>query len=155
VPAHHWHRRGAFDLNKALWGGFVLSGTHRIYHSGDTGHFGGFELIGRVFAGIDAACLPLGAYEPRWFMQTQHMSPEQSLDALEALAARHFVGMHWGAYDLSDEPLTAGPELAYAEAEKRKLSDDRLHILHPGGSVALHGAAGATRAEVMHRYRPE
>jgi L-ascorbate metabolism protein UlaG (beta-lactamase superfamily) len=155
VPAQHWHRRGAFDMNKALWGGFVLQGTHRVYHSGDTGHFAGFDLIGKVFDGVDAACLPLGAYEPRWFMQTQHMSPEQSFDAMTALAARHFVGMHWGAYDLSDEPITAGPALAYAEAERRGLEAERLHVLHPGGSVALHGAAGATRAEVTHRYTLE
>ena len=152
VPAQHWHRRGAFDLNKALWGGFVLDGTHRVYHAGDTGHFAGFELIGKVFGGIDAACLPLGAYEPRWFMQLQHMSPEQSLDALEALSARHFIGMHWGAYDLSDEAPEAGPALVFSEAEQRGLSPERLHVLHPGGSIALHGASGATRAEVTHRY---
>ena len=155
VPAQHWHRRGAFDLNKALWGGFVLDGTHRVYHAGDTGHFAGFELIGKVFGGIDAACLPLGAYEPRWFMQLQHMSPEQSLDALDALSARHFVGMHWGAYDLSDEQLEAGPELVFAEAEKRGLSDKRLHVLHPGGSIALQGPAGETHAEVTHPYTLE
>jgi L-ascorbate metabolism protein UlaG (beta-lactamase superfamily) len=155
VPAQHWHRRGAFDMNRALWGGFVISGTHRVYHAGDTGHFPGFELIGRVFGGVDAACLPLGAYEPRWFMQAQHMSPEQSLDALDALGARHFVGMHWAAYDLSDEPLEAGPSLVYQEAAKRGLDDTRLHVLHPGGSVALHGETGATHAEVTHRYRPE
>src|SRR6185312_6511020 len=133
----------------------VISGTHRVYHAGDTGHFAGFELIGQVWGGIDAACLPLGAYEPRWFMQTQHMSPEGSLDALAALRAQHFVGMHWGAYDLSDEPLAAGPALVYAEAAKRGLGSERLHVLRPGGSVALVGEAGATRAEVRHRYVPE
>lgn len=155
VPAQHWHRRGVFDLNKGLWGGFVLEGTHRVYHSGDTGHFDGFGMIGQVFGGVDAACLPLGAYEPRWFMQSQHMSPEQSLDALEALSARHFVGMHWGAYDLSDEPLSAGPALVYDEAKQRGLDAERLHVVHPGGSVALHGKSGETRAEVIHRYKAE
>jgi len=154
TPAQHWHRRGAFDLNKALWGSYVLEGTHRVYHSGDTGHFAGFEVIGQVFGGIDMACLPLGAYEPRWFMQAQHMSPEQSLDALDALQARHFVGMHWGAYDLSDEPLSAGPELAREQAAARGLSPERLHVLAPGGSIALRGARGDTHAEVQHRYAP-
>jgi len=55
VPAQHWHRRGMLDLNKSLWGGYVLEGTHRVYHSGDTGYFGGFRAIGAVFGGIDVA----------------------------------------------------------------------------------------------------
>jgi L-ascorbate metabolism protein UlaG (beta-lactamase superfamily) len=152
VPAQHWHRRGALDLNKSLWGGYVLSGTHRVYHSGDTGYFGGFDVIGRVFDGIDAACLPLGAYEPRWFMGAQHMAPEQSLDAQHELRASHFVGMHWGAYDLSNEPLEAGPRLVQAAAAERGLREDTLHVLQPGGSLALLGAHGDTRAEVRHRW---
>lgn len=152
VPAQHWHRRGMLDQNKSLWGGYVLEGTHRIYHSGDTGYFDGFRAIGRAFGGIDAACLPLGAYEPRWFMATQHMSPEQSLAALGDLGATHFIGMHWGAYDLSDEPLEQGPELARAVAHEHGLDDRRLHIVLPGGSVALHGQRGSTEAETRHRY---
>jgi L-ascorbate metabolism protein UlaG (beta-lactamase superfamily) len=148
VPAQHWHRRGAFDENKSLWGGYVLEGTHRLYHSGDTGYFGGFEAIGDLFGGIDAACLPLGAYEPRWFMHAQHMSPEQSLQALADLHATHFVGMHWGAYDLSDEALEAGPALARDVARRVGPSADRVHIVLPGGFVDLHGQRGATEARV-------
>jgi L-ascorbate metabolism protein UlaG (beta-lactamase superfamily) len=152
VPAQHWHRRGAFDTNKSLWGGYVLEGTHRVYHTGDTGYFGGFEAIGRVFDGIDVACLPLGAYEPRWFMSAQHMSPEQSLQAQVDLNATHFVGMHWGTYDLSNEPIEAGPVLVQRVAAERGIGPDRLHVIEPGGSVALAGARGLTRAEVRHRY---
>jgi L-ascorbate metabolism protein UlaG (beta-lactamase superfamily) len=155
VPAQHWHRRGLRDQNKSLWGGFVLEGTHRIYHSGDTGYFGGFAAIGHVFGGLDAACLPLGAYEPRWFMGSQHMSPEQSLTALTDLCATHFVGMHWGAYDLSDEALEAGPELARNTAHDSGIEDDRLHIVLPGGYVDLHGPRGATKASVRHAFDAE
>jgi L-ascorbate metabolism protein UlaG (beta-lactamase superfamily) len=155
VPAQHWHRRGAFDLNKGLWGGYVLEGTHRVYHSGDTGYFAGFRAIGAVFGGIDAACLPLGAYEPRWFMAAQHMSPDQSLDAQRELAASHFVGMHWGAYDLSDEPIDAGPQLARQLAAERGSDPNHLHIIAPGGSLSLDGPRGATRAEVRHAWTPD
>lgn len=154
VPAQHWHRRGVLDHNKSLWGGYVLAGTHRVFHSGDTGYFGGFRAIGDVFGGIDAACLPLGAYEPRWFMGTQHMSPEQSLQALLDLSATHFVGMHWGAYDLSDEALEAGPALAREKAHESGIDDERLHIVLPGGYIDLRGASGATEAREHHRYRP-
>ncbi|MET0342631.1 MAG: MBL fold metallo-hydrolase [Polyangiales bacterium] len=153
VPAQHWHRRGLADQNKSLWGGYVLEGTHRVYHSGDTGYFGGFRAIGHAFGGIDAACLPLGAYEPRWFMGTQHMSPEQSLDALTDLDATHFVGMHWGAYDLSDEPMEAGPVIVRDEAAARGLDPARLHVIRPGGSVRLDGARGATRATDDYPYQ--
>jgi L-ascorbate metabolism protein UlaG (beta-lactamase superfamily) len=154
VPAQHWHRRGMFDHNKSLWGGYVLEGTHRVFHSGDTGYFEGFRAIGGAFGGIDAACLPLGAYEPRWFMGTQHMSPEQSLDAMRDLSATHFVGMHWGAYDLSDEPIEQGPEIVRASAAEQGLGDEQLHVILPGGSVDLHGDRGRTSAHTRHRFEP-
>ncbi|MDB4977100.1 MAG: hypothetical protein JWN48_5441 [Myxococcaceae bacterium] len=154
VPAQHWHRRGMFDENKSLWGGYVLEGTHRVFHSGDTGYFGGFAAIGSLFGAIDAACLPLGAYEPRWFMNAQHMSPEQSLATLHDLRATHFVGMHWGAYDLSDEPIEAGPELVRELAAKEGLSPERLHIVVPGGYIDLSGPRGSTRAQTQHAFQP-
>lgn len=148
VPAQHWHRRGAFDQNRALWGGFVVEGTHRVYHSGDTGYFGGFAAIGAAFGGIDVACLPLGAYEPAWFMGTQHMSPAESLAASRELGAHHFVGMHWGAYDLSDEPIDAGPRWLLDAVRTEQLPPERFHVLTPGGSAGFVGPRGATRADV-------
>jgi L-ascorbate metabolism protein UlaG (beta-lactamase superfamily) len=152
VPAQHWHQRGPFDTNRGLWGGYVLEGTHRVFHSGDTGYFGGFGAIGRVFGGIDAACLPLGAYEPRWFMGAQHMSPEDSLRAYHDLSATHFVGMHWGAFDLSNEPLDGGPRLLAELVASEALPEERFHVLGPGGSVSLGGARGHTRALAHHRF---
>lgn len=154
LPAQHWHQRGPFDRNRALWASVVLEGTHRVYHSGDTGYFGGFRTIGKVFDGIDLSCLPLGAYEPRWFMGSQHMSPEQSLQAFSDLSATHFVGMHWGTFDLSDEPVRAGPRLLFELSEQRALNPERLHVVRPGGSVALEGPRGATRARTTARYAP-
>src|SRR5471032_100942 len=73
VPSQHWSRRGPFDTNHALWGGFVIEGSKsRIYHAGDTAYFDGFTEIGKRFPGIDAALLPIGAYDPSWFMEKQH-----------------------------------------------------------------------------------
>lgn len=136
VPAQHWHRR-IIDTNESLWGGFVVRGSRTVYHSGDTGYFAGFATIGAVFPGIDVACLPLGAYEPRWFMRAQHMSPEESIDAFTALGAHNLVGMHWGAFDLSDEPIDAGPRLLQATVAERGLDPGRYHVLWPGGSLAV------------------
>ena len=154
VPAQHWHQRGPLDRNRSLWGGFVVQGSHRLYHSGDTGYFGGFRAIGRAFGGLDAACLPLGAYEPSWIMSTQHMDPAASLAAWEDLQATHVVGMHWGTFDLSNEPLDAGVRWLHAIVDERQLPAERFQLLRTGGSIALAGASGQTRAVARGRFEP-
>lgn len=138
VPSQHWHMRTPFDRERALWGGWHAAGSRSLYHSGDTGYFGGFRTIGRVLGAPDVAVLPLGAYEPRWFMETQHMSPEGSVQAFLDLGARHFLGMHWGTFDLTDEPVDHGaftllPEIAAA----RGLPEERVHVLAHGGALGF------------------
>ena len=99
VPSQHWSRRGLGDTNRALWGGFVVEGpSGSVYHSGDTAYFDGFAEIGRRFPKLDAALLPIGAYDPPWFMERQHMNPEQAVQAFLDLRARTFVAMHWGPF---------------------------------------------------------
>lgn len=139
VPAQHWHLRSGFDRNRSLWGGwFVRSPRRSIYHSGDTGHFGGFATIAAVLGKPDVAVLPLGAYEPRWFMADQHMSPEHSVAAFEALGATHMMGMHWGTFDLTDEPLDHGAFTLLPEiADERGISRDRLHVMAHGGVLGF------------------
>ncbi len=138
VPAQHWHRR-ITDHNKALWGGFALRGSKTIYHSGDTGYFSGFRAIAGVLGAIDIACLPLGAYLPRPIMQSQHMDPKESIQAFHDLGAAHFVGMHWGTFDLSDEAADAGPHDLRREVAGQALDSRRFHVLWPGGSLGLDG----------------
>lgn len=137
VPAQHWHRRSLTDANRALWGGVVLSGSQTIFHSGDTGYFGGFSAIGAVFD-IDLAILPMGAYEPRWFMSAQHMAPEASIQAFLDLGARHAMAMHWGTFDLTDEPLNHGvTALLPSILEQREIAAERFAVLRHGESVAV------------------
>jgi len=108
VPARHWSRRTFWDTNTSLWGGFVVEAAgHKIYHAGDSAQSPYFLEIGRRFPAIDLALLPIGAYEPAWFMEYHHMNPEQAIQAFEALGARRFVPMHWGAFQLTDESLCA------------------------------------------------
>jgi L-ascorbate metabolism protein UlaG (beta-lactamase superfamily) len=110
VPARHWSRRTPFDTNRSWWGGFVLSGGgRRVYFAGDTAYFDGFAEIGRRYAGIDAALLPIGAYDPEWFMRQQHMDPADAARAFSDLGARLFCAMHWGTFKLTDEPLDEPP----------------------------------------------
>jgi L-ascorbate metabolism protein UlaG (beta-lactamase superfamily) len=136
VPSQHWHRRGLFDTNHALWGGFVIEGKNaRVYHAGDTAYFAGFAEIGRRYGPLDAALLPIGAYDPAWFMEKQHMNPEQAVQAFVDLGARHFFAMHWGTFKLTDEPILEPPERLRAEWSRRSLSPAALHLPAIGESI--------------------
>jgi L-ascorbate metabolism protein UlaG (beta-lactamase superfamily) len=137
VPAQHWSRRGLGDTNRTLWGGFVVRGsTATVYHSGDTGWFDGFAEIGRRFR-LDAALLPIGAYDPAWFMSPQHMNPEEALRAFQALGAARFVAMHWGTFKLTDEPLDEPPLRLEAERIRLGLPADRVRVLAVGETVSV------------------
>jgi len=138
VPSQHWSRRGLFDTNETLWGGFVIEGTKaRIYHAGDIAYFEGFKEIGARFAGIDAALLPIGAYDPPWFMERQHMNPEQAVQAFLDLGARKLVAMHWGTFKLTDEPLDEPPRRLRQEWARRGLPEAALHIPAIGETLQL------------------
>ena len=137
VPAQHWSRRGLFDTNQTLWGGFVIdckSGC--VYHAGDTAYFEGFRQIGARFARIDCALLPIGAYDPPWFMERQHMNPEQAVQAFVDLGARTFVAMHWGTFKLTDEPLDEPPRRLLAEWERRGLPAQALRVPAVGETLS-------------------
>jgi L-ascorbate metabolism protein UlaG (beta-lactamase superfamily) len=141
VPSQHWSRRGLSDTNETLWGGFVIEGTTlRIYHSGDTAYFDGFSEIGRRSGGIDAALLPIGAYDPAWFMSKQHMNPEEATRAFVDLGARHFFAMHHGTFKLTDEPMAEPPQRLIAEWQRRALDPAFCHVLPIGGSHVVERA---------------
>ena len=143
VPSQHWSRRGLLDANETLWGGFVIEGRGAaLYHSGDTAYFDGFREIGARFPGLDAALLPIGAYDPAWFMEKQHMNPEQALQAFEDLGARSFVAMHWGTFKLTDEPLDEPPARLEAERARRGLAPQRVRVPPVGATLELGRAAG-------------
>jgi L-ascorbate metabolism protein UlaG (beta-lactamase superfamily) len=136
VPAQHWSRRGLFDANDSRWGGFVIEGgSARIYHAGDSAYFSGFAEIGRRFSNIDAALLPIGAYDPPWFMEKQHMNPEQAVQAYLDLGAKAFFAMHWGTFKVSDEPLGEPPVRLAAEWKKRGLPEAARHVLAVGETM--------------------
>jgi L-ascorbate metabolism protein UlaG (beta-lactamase superfamily) len=138
VPAQHWSRRGVGDANVSLWGGFVIAGsTARLYHSGDTAYFDGFSEIGRRFPHLDAAMLPIGAYDPPWFMERMHMNPEQAVQSFRDLGARRFLAMHWGTFKLTDEPLLEPTERLRTEWERLQLDPGKCGLLSVGQSVTV------------------
>jgi N-acyl-phosphatidylethanolamine-hydrolysing phospholipase D len=127
VPARHFSGRGLNDRNRSLWAGFVVAGRRRrFYHPGDTAFFDGFAEIGRRKGPIDIACLPIGAYEPRAMMGPLHLNPEEAIQAALDLGARAAVAMHFGTFDLSDEPLDEPPRRFLAAARARGLGDRAL-----------------------------
>jgi L-ascorbate metabolism protein UlaG (beta-lactamase superfamily) len=106
VPAHHWSRRGLTDTCKTLWGGWVLTTpTTCIYFAGDTAYGRWFTDIAAHHPRIDVALMPIGAYEPNWFMKPVHMNPSEAVQACGDLGARRMATMHWGTFVLSAEPL--------------------------------------------------
>jgi L-ascorbate metabolism protein UlaG (beta-lactamase superfamily) len=107
VPSHHWSRRSLTDTCRTLWGGWVLTGPDgaRVYFAGDTGYGHWFGEIGARYPGIDLALMPIGAYEPRWFMQSMHVNPDEAVRACEDLDATRMATMHWGTFILSAEPV--------------------------------------------------
>ena len=138
VPSQHWSRRGLLDEDETLWGGFVLeSGGVRVYHSGDTAYFSGFRAIRERAGPIDAAMLPIGAYEPRWFMRAQHMNPDDAVQAWVDLDAARMVAMHWGTFQLTDEPTDEPPLRTRAVVDERSLDDRRLFIPAIGETLWL------------------
>jgi L-ascorbate metabolism protein UlaG (beta-lactamase superfamily) len=140
VPARHWSMRMPWDRNEMLWGGYVLRGPEgAAYHSGDTGHFEGFAEIATRAGPIDWAMLPIGAYAPRWFMQPQHMNPEEAGQAFLALQAKRFVAMHWGTFKLTDEPTGEPPRLLRAWWKAQGLPEEKLWMLEVGETRALQG----------------
>ena len=105
VPAKHWGRRGVFDKNRVLWGGYVLTYKGKsIYFAGDTASGEHFEEIGKRF-NIEYALLPIGAYRPEFIMKYNHLNPQEAFDAFRQLKAKTMIPMHYGTFKLTDEPL--------------------------------------------------
>ncbi|HEX6308380.1 MAG TPA: MBL fold metallo-hydrolase [Longimicrobiales bacterium] len=141
VPAQHWSKRTPFNERTRLWASFVLSaGGRRVYFCGDSGWFTGFGSIARLGA-FDATLLPIGAYEPRWFMKPAHMNPEEAVRAYIALGATGlFVGMHWGTFRLTDEPAFEPPERTAAVWREHGLPAERLWLPRHGETRTIRHA---------------
>jgi L-ascorbate metabolism protein UlaG (beta-lactamase superfamily) len=139
APSKHWCRRSIGGTNHRLWGGFFLQAPARkIYFAGDSGYDGTlFGEIGRRLGPPDLALLPIGAYEPRWFMRSAHMNPAEAVQVHRDLGARRSVAMHWGTWQLTDEGRDE-PPCALAEARTAAgLAEDEFQVMAPGQNRAV------------------
>jgi L-ascorbate metabolism protein UlaG (beta-lactamase superfamily) len=142
VPANHWSARGTRDKRMALWCGFMLRTPRAlIYFAGDTGYGDGaiFRQIRAEHGPPDLALIPIGAYEPRWFMAAQHANPEEAVRILLDLEARRAIGIHWGCFQLTDEPREEPAERLRNELHRRGIDAGRFVAPPPGSVVPLDG----------------
>lgn len=123
LPSQHWSKRSAKDGGKRLWGAFVVeSYSKTIYYSGDTGYGEHFKELPNLFGQIDYALIGIGAYKPKWLMERNHISPIEALDAARDMGARITIPMHYGTFNLSDEPLSDPPKVFRSEAIRRNMN---------------------------------
>jgi L-ascorbate metabolism protein UlaG (beta-lactamase superfamily) len=139
TPARHWCRRSVGGTNHRLWGGFFLQTPERkIYFAGDSGYDATlFSQLGRRLGAPDLALLPIGAYEPRWFMRTAHMNPAEAVQAHRDLGARRSVAMHWGTWQLTDEGRDDPPRALAAARTEAGIAPEEFRVVVPGESVVI------------------
>lgn len=139
-PAHHWSARGVKDRRMALWAAFVLETPQgKIYHVGDTGFHDGinYRALAEKHGGMRVSILPIGAYEPRWFMKGQHQNPDEAVQGHLLCNSQTTIGHHWGTFQLTNEAIEA-PIEALAEAiEKHGLDENAFLVLRPGETRAV------------------
>ncbi|XP_069764740.1 N-acyl-phosphatidylethanolamine-hydrolyzing phospholipase D isoform X2 [Narcine bancroftii] len=138
TPVQHWSKRTATDDNKVLWGSWcVLGPWNRFFFAGDTGYCVAFEQIGKRYGPFDLAAIPIGAYEPRWFMKYNHVNPEEAVRIHIDVQAKKSVGIHWGTFALANEYYLE-PRRKLEEARERYgLKPEDFFVLMHGESKNL------------------
>jgi N-acyl-phosphatidylethanolamine-hydrolysing phospholipase D len=138
VPVQHWSARTPWDRDKTLWGGWVIEQPRfRFFFAGDTGYSLDFKDIGERFGSFDLAAIPIGAYEPRWFMSIMHVNPEEAVRIHRDLHARRSVAMHWGTFILTDEPLDEPPHRLAAARRAAGISPEEFFLMKHGETRRL------------------
>lgn len=135
TPARHWSNRLSGKRNARLWGGFYLqTGDRRVASVGDTGYDDQmFRDIHQRLGAPDLALIPIGAYEPRWFMDAQHCNPDEAVQIHRDLNAKRSIGVHWGTFQLTDE----GREAPLKALAATGISENEFRALDPGQTICV------------------
>jgi len=129
VPTRHWGRRYLTDTNVRLWGGFVIQGAGKtIYFGGDSGYGSHFADLAKIFPSIDYAMIGIGAYKPEFFMGQSHLSPIDGLKAFKDTHAKYLIPMHYGTFDLADEPVGDPIRVLKMEQDKHPAQGEVLYV---------------------------
>jgi len=136
TPVQHWSARGLFDKNDSLWGGwYIKNKDYSIYHAGDTGYSNDFITTKEKLGSPKYSFIPIGAYEPEWFMAASHVNPEDAIKIMLDLESEYSFGMHWGTFTLTDEDTTE-PKIRLNEALK-KANLNNFKTIVPGQIIRL------------------
>lgn len=132
-PSQHWGKRTLFDAFERLWASWVIEANgKKIFFAGDTGYAPHFKEIGKKYGQFDLALIPIGAYEPRWFMKSYHVNPEESVMLHQDLNAKYSVAMHWGTFILTDEPLDEPPLKLKDALKKYNIPESSFEVYKHG-----------------------
>ncbi|AMW05281.1 hypothetical protein GEMMAAP_11675 [Gemmatimonas phototrophica] len=135
-PVQHWSNRTGFDRNRSLWGSYaIVHPRFRFWFSGDLGYSSAPRTIGERHGPFDAAAIAIGAYEPRWFMAPQHVNPDEAVQVMLDVGAAQAIGVHWGTFALTDEPLDQPPKDLAAALDQRRIAPERFRVLRHGETV--------------------
>jgi L-ascorbate metabolism protein UlaG (beta-lactamase superfamily) len=138
VPVQHWSKRGLSPRNKTLWAGWVIQANDfRFFFAGDTGYAPHFKEIGHKLGPFDLSAIPIGAYEPRWFMRNYHINPEEALQIHLDVRSKKSVAIHWGTFMLTDEPLDEPPRRLKQAIRENGRSEEEFLILKHGETILL------------------
>ena len=138
TPANHWCKRGLNDDNKVLWGSWaVLGPTKRFWFGGDTGYCEAFKSIGDNYGPFDLAAIPIGAYQPNWFMKYQHVHPGEAVEIHKDIKSRKSLGIHWGTFKLTTENYLEPPALLNTFLNRSGLENNVFVTTDIGASIEL------------------
>lgn len=138
TPMQHWGKRSPFSRNEHLWASWVIiADGFRFYFGGDSGYAPHFKETGKRLGPFDLAALPIGAYEPRWFMKNHHINPEEAVQAHIDLRSKMSVAMHWGTFILTDEPLDEPPVRLKTAMKEKGIPEDEFLVLKHGEMILL------------------
>ncbi len=133
LPAQHFSGRTLWDHNRRLWSTWAVAGAgKRFFFAGDTGYYPGFKEIGSRFGPFDLAAIPIGAYVPPSMMRMIHITPEEALQLFADIQGRNFAAVHWGTFDMTDEPVEEPPLRLNAEARRLGIDPARVWVFKHG-----------------------
>ena len=134
VPVQHFSGRSLTDRNATLWCGWIMEHRdgYKLFFAGDTGYSPDFKDIGERFAPVDLSLLPIGAYDPRWFMSSMHVNPDEAVRIHQDVGSRLSIAMHWGTFSLTDEPMDEPPRLLKEALREHAVPEENFIVMEHG-----------------------